>query len=245
MDYQNHFSDHSENYAQYRPIYPEELFYYLASSAKHHDLLWDCATGNGQAAVGLSAYFKQVVASDRSRAQIQEAPPVANIQYEVWSAEQTQLADHSVDMVTVAQALHWFNFEKFYAEVKRVLKPGGLLAAWCYAKGHVTPEVDSVVDRLYEEILGDIYWSPERRFIDHHYQTIPFPFDKIETPIFVMKKNYNYEQFLGYLSTWSAVKEYQQKIQQNPLDLIKTDLQKAFRNEIRTMIWPIYLLLGK
>jgi SAM-dependent methyltransferase len=245
MDYQDHFAEQSQDYYQYRPVYPSELFAYLASLVPSHDLAWDCATGNGQAAVGLAPFFKEVIATDRLQAQLDQAPRLSNIQYSAYPAEHTLLQSHSVDLITVAQALHWLDFDAFYTESKRVLKPNGVIAAWCYAVGHMTPEIDKIVHHLYAEILGDAFWPPARKYIDAHYQTIPFPFKKRDVPSFVMEKQYTVDQFLGYLSTWSAVKEYQERTGKNPLDLIKADLHKAFGNDTtHTMIWPLHILVG-
>lgn len=245
MNYQDYFAQQPDDYHQYRPQYPEELFAYLASLVLIHDSAWDCATGNGQAARGLAPYFKQVIASDRLLEQLDEAPKLPNIRYELWPAEKTNLPSRSVDLITVAQALHWLDFDTFYIEAKRVLKPNGVLAAWCYAIGHMTPEVNKIVQYLYEEVLGDSYWPAERRYIDNHYSTIPFPFERIKTPEFVMRKSFTYDQFLGYLSTWSAVKNYQNKMHENPLDLIKATLLEAFGNGTTlTMSWKLHLLVG-
>jgi len=244
MEYIQHFAHGAENYQKYRPDYPTALFQYMASLCEH-ELAWDCATGNGQAALPLSSYFQEVVASDINQQPLNAALQKDNLSYYCWPAEQTELKDSCVDLITVAQALHWFDLPSFYAEADRVGKPRGIIAAWCYSLGSVTPPVDSVIAKLYHDILGDIYWPKERRYIDNDYKTIPFPYKKIKTPSFVAEKLYNFHDLVGYLNTWSAVKEYQQRQQQNPVDLILPELQAAWGAEqIHTMRWPIHLLVG-
>ncbi len=156
MSFKDHFSGHAQEYSQARPTYPKELFAYLASIAPRHDAVWDCATGNGQAAVGLSAYFKKVIATDASEQQIQNAEQRDNIEYRVTTAEHSGLDNHSVDLIAVAQALHWFDFDNFYQEVKRVLKADGVLAVWTYA---LLSTPDDKINRLINEFYTDIVGS--------------------------------------------------------------------------------------
>jgi ubiquinone/menaquinone biosynthesis C-methylase UbiE len=247
MSYISHFGENPEKYREFRPNYPIALYDYLASLTIKHELAWDCGTGNGQAAVALADYYKKVIATDVSQEQLSAAIKKENVVYECCPCDQSILANHSSDLITIAQALHWFPFESFYTEVRRVAKPGSMIAAWCYSLGKINENIDQVVERLYTEILGDDYWPPERRYIDNAYQTIPFPFEKIVTPKFTMTKSYNFTEFMGYLNTWSAVKEYNKRHQQNPLDLIFFDLKHAWVDVQcqRTMEWPIHLLIGK
>ncbi len=246
MHYIDHFSVKSVDYKQFRPVYPADLYKYLSDLTKKHELAWDCGTGNGQAAVQLSQYYKQVIGSDISKTQLDVAEKKENIFYYCWPSENTGLSDGSVDLVTVAQALHWFNLEGFYQEVRRVARKNGVLAVWCYSLGTINDEIDVLIRKLYSEILGDTYWPKERRYIDNEYQTIAFPFKKIETPDFRIEKNMNFMQLIGYLNTWSAVKEYQQVNQENPINLIYTDLQKAWGDPDleHKMNWPIHMLAG-
>src|SRR5688572_3528667 len=160
FNFEDHFSKQSEQYAQYRPHYPKELYAYLASIAPGHSLAWDCGTGNGQAAVGLAKYFDKVHATDASAEQISLAYRHDKVDYFVEPAEQVSLNTSSTDLVTVAVAVHWFNFEEFYREVKRVLKPKGILAAWTYYLTEISPEIDQLVFKYYAEIVKD-FW-PER-----------------------------------------------------------------------------------
>lgn len=216
--FKDHFSGHATQYAQARPAYPNELFAYLATLVDARDIAWDCATGNGQAAVDLSRYFKRVIATDASQAQIDCAVPVKNVEYRIALAENSGLLSHVVDLVTVAQALHWFNFDKFYVEVKRVLKNHGILAVWCYELLKTgNSEFDETIVEFYTSVTGS-YWPPERKYIDEHYKTIPFPFDEIKTPGFSIYLNWNIKQLLRYLNTWSAVKRYEQEKGDNPVE---------------------------
>lgn len=246
MHYVDHFGTKSDEYQLYRPDYPKELYQYLAGLVAKRDLAWDVGTGNGQAAVQLAPYFKQVIASDVNQSQLDHAQKVENVHYYCWPAETTGLPDSSVDLITIAQALHWFDFNNFYKEVKRVAKYSAIIAAWCYSLGSVNRIIDPVIEHLYFEILGSTYWPKERRYIDEEYQTIPFPFDKVNPPEFRIKKEIDFVQFMGYLNTWSAVKEYQQMNQENPINLIFPALQKAWGDPTakRIITWPIHLIAG-
>lgn len=242
MEYIEHFSEQSEDYLSYRPQYPKELFLYFQTQVSEHQVVWDCGTGNGQAAVELAKIFQKVIATDISQAQLQQAVKKENIVYQCSPAEKTNIASQSVDLVTVAQALHWFSFEPFYQEVRRVLKPNGWIAAWCYSLGQVTPEIDELTQKLYRQLP----WPSERHYIEEKYETIPFPFYKIKTPSFQIEKNINFEQFIGYLNTWSAVKEYMKHEENNPIDALVLELEKAWGGTQvrRYMRWHLYLLMG-
>ncbi len=245
MSFMNHFGSHSQDYLRFRPDYPEALYQFLASLVSEHDLAWDVGTGNGQAASEIAKYFKKVIATDINVGQIQVAIQKPNIEYRILPAEKTDLLNQSVDMITVAQALHWFNLPNFYAEVKRVAKKNAVLAAWTYGLFISTEEIDAVIKKLYLEILKEC-WPIERKYIDEEYKTIPFPFPKIPSPNFYIEKLYGYDNLLGYLHTWSAVKEYHKRFGSDPLKLIIPDLQKAWGDlaSSYTVRWPIHLLLG-
>jgi len=247
MDYIKHFAQNPSEYLQYRPDYPVALFEYLAGLCEYRKLAWDCGTGNGQAAIALAGYFRKVVASDVNQESLNIALQNDNISYHCWPAEQTELEDASVDLVTVAQALHWFDLDSFYAEARRVAKPHGIIAAWCYSLGSMTPAIDKAVQKLYHDILGDAYWPKERRYIDVGYKTISFPYKKIKSPTFEAHKNFQMSALIGYLHTWSAVKEYQLKHEQDPVSLILPEIKAAWGepDNTYTMRWPIHLLVGK
>ncbi len=246
VKFKDHFSQHADGYAKHRPDYPAALFEFLAQTAPQREIAWDCGTGNGQAAVALTTHFDRVIASDASAQQIQNAPAHEKINYLVAAAEQTEIASRSVDLITVAQALHWFQFEAFYKEAKRVLKPAGVIAAWCYGLSRINPEVDKVVQHYYTNIVG-AYWPPERHYIDEKYHTIPFPFAEVPTPEFHIKVEWDLNEFSGYLETWSATQRFQQNNQQNPISIVRRLLTKAWgaTHERRVVRWPIYLRLGK
>jgi SAM-dependent methyltransferase len=244
--FKDHFSAQATNYARYRPSYPEALFVYLASLPAEHRLAWDCATGNGQAAHSLAAYFGRVVATDASAEQISHAFPHPQITYRNEPAERTTLRPTSVDLVTVATAIHWFDFDAFYAEVRRVLGPGGVLAVWSYSLLRISPEVDAVIDHYYQEVVGP-HWPPERRYIDEGYRTLPFPFEEIPAPSFAMTLQWTLAEVLGYLSTWSARRQYMKEHGTDPVDEIRGALSDVWgAPEVpRSSRWQLYLRLGR
>ena len=244
--YKEHFNNQSHDYLNFRPDYPAPLYDYLTSLLNNHDLVWDVGTGNGQAAKSLSDHFKKVIASDCSQSQLDVAYQSDNIEYYCWPADQTALHDHSTDLITVAQALHWFDLDRFYQEVRRVCKPTGLLAVWCYSLATLDLNVNHLIKHLYTDILGD-YWPDLRRFLDQEYKTIPFPFKKKLTPRFIIERQFNLEQLLGYLNTWSAVKEYAYRNQKvNPISFIEKELSESWGDptNVHRISWPIHLLVG-
>lgn len=240
----DNFSDKSELYKQYRPEYPSELVDFICSKVNSFDKAWDCATGSGQMATSLSKRFKTVEATDISNQQLANAIRFPNINYSNQPAEATNFQDAAFDLITVAQAIHWFDFDRFYSEARRTLKPDGLIAVIGYGQPTVNNEVDDVIFHFYETILGK-YWDPERKFIDDNYETVPFPFDKIECPQFSINYCTTAERFLGYLGTWSAIKHYMKSNANNPIDLIRDDLIKAWGGEIERIVkWPVLTLIG-
>ena len=175
MNFKDYFSNQASEYTRYRPHYPEALFEYLATLTIDHQLAWDCATGSGQAALGLADYFDEIVATDASTKQIANAIEHEKITYIVAPAEKTEIVSGSVDLIVVAQALHWFDLDKFYAEVRRVSKSAGVLAVWSYSLLRVTPAIDRLIDKFYTGVVGP-FWPTERKFVDDKYQSIIFPF---------------------------------------------------------------------
>jgi SAM-dependent methyltransferase len=207
MTFKDHFSETAAGYASFRPHYPDRLFAFLAEKAPRRERAWDCATGSGQAAIGLAGRFKEVIATDASAEQIAHAAPHNGIMYRVAEAEASGLASESVDLVTVAQALHWFDLPAFFAEVKRVLVPGGLLAVWTYPDFRIAPEIDRIVRRYYSETVGP-YWPPERSMVEEGYRSILLPFPEIEVPLFEIERAITLAGLAGYLRTWSATRRY-------------------------------------
>jgi len=200
------------------------------------------ALGSGQAAVELANFFESVVASDASDSQIKNSEQKTNIQYKVFSAERALLADNSVNLITVAQALHWFDFDKFYSEVKRVLKPSGVIAVWGYGLHFIKPAIDIIVKNFYSGIVGP-YWPRERIYVGQEYKTIPFPFTSISTPVFSMNLEWIFRDLLGYLRTWSSVQSYIDEKKQNPILVIEEELRYVWgnENEKKKINWPLHL----
>lgn len=244
--FKDHFSGHTELYTRYRPTYPAALFAFLAGLVPDHDCAWDCATGNGQAAIGLSAHFTRMVATDASAEQIAHAPARPGIDYRVAPACDSGLADASVALVTVAQALHWFDVEAFYAEARRVLKPCGVLAVWSYGLTRVNADVDAVVDRLFGPVTG-AYWPPERRLVDEGYASLPFPFATLAVPPFEMRMQWRCDRFANYLRTWSGVQRYWKATGRDPVGEIEPALREAWGDPdaARAVTWPLLVKAGR
>jgi SAM-dependent methyltransferase len=225
----DNFSGHAQTYAQYRPSYPYELGKQLAALAPATELVWDCATGNGQMATVLADHFKKVVATDLSAAQLDHAIKLHNIEYRCEPSHTSSLANHSADAVVVAQAVHWFPFDAFYNEVLRVVRPGGLVALLGYPLLEpMHPAVQNALLHFYEITVGP-YWDPERRLLDDEYTAIPFPFEEIPFEPVYMRYNWDLPTIVGYLNSWSAVQHYIKQHGLNPVD--------AFEHELE-MVWP-------
>lgn len=205
--FKDHFSRQSGHYSRYRPAYPRELIGYVASIAPDRALAVDCATGNGQAAIALAEFFTTVVAVDGSAAQLEQAQPHPRVRYERAMAEALPVADHSVSLVAAAQAVHWFDFDRFYEECRRVLVPGGAIAVWTYELFRAGPAIDAIVDEFYENKLG-AYWPPERRYVEQAYRTLPFPWREATPPRFELTTDWTLEQVVGYFNSWSSVQRY-------------------------------------
>ncbi|MDX5348194.1 MAG: class I SAM-dependent methyltransferase [Hymenobacteraceae bacterium] len=240
----DNFSAQSKQYAAFRPGYPAELVKYLVSLTKEQERAWDCATGNGQMAVLLSEHFAEVQATDISQNQLFNATPKANIHYSLAPAEETSFPDHFFDLITVAQAVHWFNFDMFYKEARRVLKPGGIIALIGYGLLKTNTDLDAVIHNFYSNITGP-FWDAERRYLDEEYKTIPFPFSEIELPEFEIIYQWSEEDLLGYLGTWSAVQHYKKAKGEDPLLLITSDLEKWFtQHKTATVTFPLFTRTG-
>ncbi len=246
-EFKDHFSGHADLYRDARPTYPDALFDWLAAQAPDRTLAWDCGCGNGQASVALARSFDRVVATDPSANQIADAEPRANIDYRVEPAERSSLATASTSLITVAQALHWFDHDAFYAEVRRVLKPGGVFAAWAYSNCYIDhAAIDAVKDRLYVDLTGP-YWPPERVHVDAGYTTLPFPFAEIPAPSFPMVARWNVEQLLGYFRSWSASQRYLKAKGTDPVAMIESDLRAAWGDPelVREVGWLFHLRAGR
>jgi ubiquinone/menaquinone biosynthesis C-methylase UbiE len=243
--FKDHFSQQSAIYARYRPDYPSALFDFIAGSVPGKRLAWDCGTGNGQAAKNLAVHFEKVHAADPSADQIKNSVPDKKITYVVEPAEKCSLPDHSADVITVANALHWFDSDLFYREVRRVLKPEGMIFAWAYALPAIDKETDRIISRLHDEILGD-FWLPENKLVEQEYTTIDFPFQKITAPLFYSEKFFSLNDLLGYLHTWSAVQRFIKEQKTDPLLLIRNDLMRTWNGgEERRVRWRLFTLAGR
>lgn len=242
--FKDHFSKQAADYATFRPRYPQELFDYLGSIAPSRDLAWDCGTGNGQAAVGLASVFNGVIATDASERQIANAQPHETVNYRVASAENSGIGSEKIDLIMVAQALHWFDLERFYQEAGRVLKPDGVLAASAYNLLHVDEAIDAIVNRYYHEVVGP-FWLPERRLVER-FGDLPFPFREIDSPKFEMAADWNLNHLLGYLGTWSSTQRFIAAKGRDPLKQIRINLSAAWgdANQRRCVVWPLALRVG-
>jgi SAM-dependent methyltransferase len=246
MRFADHFSTQARTYAARRPRYPDALFAWLAAQAPARQRAWDAGCGSGQASLGLAAHFATVIASDPSAAQIAEAPAHPRIDYRVEPAEAPSLDPASVDLVSVAQALHWFDQDAFHAAVRRVLRPGGLIAAWTYALCRVDAAVDAAYDRLYEPILGP-YWPAERRHVESGYRELPFPWEPVPAPQFDLRVRWNLEAYRGYLGSWSATQRYIDRHGADPRTLVDAELAAAWGDPAveREVVFPLALRVGR
>ncbi|MFN3543985.1 MAG: class I SAM-dependent methyltransferase [Thiobacillus sp.] len=244
--FKDHFSSASDRYAAYRPDYPAALYDWLTGQCSAHDTAWDCATGSGQAALGLATHFRRVIATDASTEQIRHAQPHPAIDYRVAPAEASTLDGASVDLVTVAQAAHWFDLPRFYAEVVRVLKPGGVIALWGYGRMVLPGELDAPFLRFYSETIGP-HWPAERALIDDAYRSLEFPFVEIDAPAFFIEVAWTLDRLLGYVSTWSAVKRFQAAQGHDPLPALRAELAPAWGEAARPrrLAWPLFVRCGR
>jgi SAM-dependent methyltransferase len=237
------FSDHANQYAAFRPTYPKELYDFIFSHVKNFGTAWDAGTGNGQVARDLSKQFEQVIASDISPKQLENAYQAKNIFY-FQTAETILFSSKRFDLICVAQAIHWFDREKFYAEVKRVASPGGIIAVWGYGLLGINPEIDSLIKDFYANIIGP-YWNKERKLVDEEYKTISFPFSEIEVPAFVFSLSWTLAELQGYLNTWSSVRKYLLESKINPVDNLMARIQPLWEVEKMEVKFPLFLRLGK
>ena len=236
------FSQNSEQYAKHRPQYPDELFSYLGDLTPSRASAWDCATGNGQAAVSLAKHFEHVEATDLSAEQIEHATPHPKVRYSVAPAEQTPFASQSFDLVTVATAAHWFDQQKFHREVERVLKPSGILAVWTYGEFTVEPEIDKIIRiELLEPI--DRFWASGNRTVLNGYRDLPMPLEEIRTPSFSIQMDWTLEQFVAYMRTWSAVKRFTAELGVDPVTGTEEKLREIWDEPetTRSVYMPLFV----
>jgi SAM-dependent methyltransferase len=243
---ENHFAPIAAQYARFRPRYPDELFTFLASVAPGRVLAWDCATGSGQAAQSLARHFERVVATDQSEELLGQASPQPNVTYRRADALASGLDAASVDLVTVANAMHWFHGPDFEREVRRVLRPRGVISAWSYALPRITPAIDRVMRRTHDQIVGE-FWIEPNRIVENGYRDLLFPFDALVAPPFVMAARYDLAQLEGLMRTWSASRKYEQKHGVDPVQLVGGELRAAWGDPSRhrDVTWTINLRIGR
>ena len=241
----DNFSLQSDLYARFRPGYPKQLFDFLLPLVPEKNTAWDCGTGNGQVAVKLAGSFKAVHATDISAAQLRHAPQRENIFYHTIPAEQDFFAQGQFDLITVAQAIHWFDRDRFFAQVSKTLRPGAILAIIGYDILQINQEIDGLINDFYHQATGP-YWDTERKLVEDHYANIAFPFKEIAAPGFWTRNKWSFEELLGYLNTWSAVQHYIRKHNANPVDTLAVSLRKAWGDVgKRNVAFPVFMRVGR
>lgn len=239
------FSVQAVDYARYRPSYPNSLLDTVLPFVTNRQVAWDCATGNGQAALLLADHFIRVIATDISEKQLALAKKNEKIDYIICAAEHTPIPANSVDLITVAQAYHWFNFSAFEAEVRRVGKPGSVIAIWAYNLPTTNNSfVNNILEQFYKDITGP-YWDPERRYIDEGYTTVPFNYTvTLETQLSINCK-WSAKDMAGYLGSWSAVQHFITDKKYHPFKLIADELNRHWKpDEIKPVSFPLFLKCG-
>lgn len=244
--FKDYFSTASNDYRRFRPEYPPELFQWLSQQAPAQQRAVDVGCGNGQASVALAVHFDEVIATDASAAQIEQAQAAAGVQYQTSPAESIPAADSSIDLIALAQAIHWFDHPRFFAEVDRVLKPGGVLAVWGYQLLYTDTDLDAVIEHFHSQVVGP-YWPPERALLDNGYSRIAFPWPRLPAPAFRMGARWSFRHLLGYLNTWSAVKQYEKAQGHNPVEKHLDTLLAAWGDpdSAKEIYWPLILYVGK
>lgn len=241
----DHFSGQAAAYARHRPAYPPSLFEMLAEACPRRELAWDAGTGNGQAALGLAAHFSHVRATDPSADQLAHAPAHPRVSWRVGAEDGSGLERDSADLVTAAQAAHWFHADRFHAEAARVLRPGGLLAIWGYGLPSVDPAVDALLMEFYDGVLG-AWWPPERRHIDSGYRELAFPWAELPVPELAMTATRTGRDYLGFLETWSALARCREATLSDPLATFTLEMARIWPpEEPRDVRWPLFLRWGR
>jgi SAM-dependent methyltransferase len=237
------FSQHASEYAAFRPNYPPALYDFILLHTTGRDVAWDCACGNGQVALDLAPHFRKVEATDISQKQLDNAFRAPNIHYSIATAEQTEFSDKTFDLITVGQAIHWFQQANFFKEVSRVGKHGATIAYWGYALFRVSPAIDKIVDEFYGNVIGP-YWDPERKMIDDHYQTIDFPFERIPSPALDFSFLWTLQALEGYITTWSAVQKYIAHRAHNPVPELISALGPLWSGGECKVTFPLFVAVA-
>jgi SAM-dependent methyltransferase len=245
--FSDHFSHLAASYARYRPQYPAVLYDWVAAQCAARDLAWDCACGSGQATLALAERFDAVIATDASAEQVAAATPHPRVTYAVATAESSGIAAASVDCIAIAQALHWFDLGRFYAEVRRIAKPGAILAAWTYDVLHVgDAAIDAIVQDFYEGTLGQ-YWPAERRHVERRYADLPFPFAELTPPPLAMDVSWSLPHLIGMFASWSAVGRYRKATGNDPLPAVTQALAACWGDPEteRRIEWGLWMRAGR
>lgn len=244
--FRDHFSSASPDYARFRPRYPRALFEWVAAESPARERVWDAATGSGQAAVALADDFALVVATDASAAQLASAAPHARVRYMRSTAEASGLADRSMDAITVAQAVHWFDRPAFFAEARRVARPGALIAVWTYGHPSAGPDVDALLTPFHRDVVGP-YWPPERRIVDGMYRDLDLPFAPVTAPELLLETPMTLAALAGYIGTWSAVQRYREAEKRDPLPEFIASIAAIWGDpaSVKTMRWPMAIRAGR
>jgi len=237
------FSNHANQYAAFRPTYPKELYNFIFSYVKNFGTAWDAGTGNGQVARDLSDHFEKVIATDISAKQLENAYQSDNIFY-FQTGETIMFSGKRFDLVCVAQAIHWFDREKFYAEVNRVAKREAVVAIWGYGLLSIHSGIDFLIEDFYANIIGP-YWDKERKLVDDEYKTISFPFKEIDVPSFSFSFQWTISELQGYLNTWSSVQKYIKENQTNPVEKLIDQIKPLWHRERIEVKFPLFLRLGR
>lgn len=240
------FSVQAEKYSKFRPVYPKELFDYILQFVDEKNIVWDCATGNGQAAFALADHFKKIFATDISEKQLVYAKQHENIVYKILPAEQTDFADNTFDLITVAQAYHWIKFNAFEKEAKRVAKNNAVIAVWCYNLLLTNDaKINELIKKFYFEITGP-YWDAERKYVDENYNSVPFNFEALPTKDFSINIEWRKNDLIGYFNSWSSVQHYINANKKNPVDKIIEELNFLWKDEdVKAVTFPLFLRIGK
>lgn len=246
MTFKDHFSAHSAGYAAYRPTYPASLVDRLADLCTGHGAALDVGCGTGQLSVLLAERFGQVVATDASPQQIEKAQPHPRVTYRVAPAENSGLPDRSVDLVTAAQAAHWFDLPAFYAEVRRLGRPGAILALVTYGVIEADADVASVIRHFYKDVIGP-YWPPERRHVEEGYRSFDFPFEEVAAPACAIEVQWRASDLIGYADTWSAVRGAEKAQGREPIERFQVEIAEAWGDpeRRRTIRFPISFRIGR
>jgi SAM-dependent methyltransferase len=244
-NFKDHFSKDSAGYASYRPTYPTQLVDELSNISPGRKLALDCGCGTGQLSVLLAERFDLVKATDASAAQIENARRHERVTYRRALAEESGLADASADLITVAQAAHWLDLERFYVEVRRVARPNAAIALIAYGELKVEGAADSIVQDFYSKTVGP-YWPPERRLVEQGYRDLPFPFRETLISHIAMEASWRLDELVGYVNTWSAVRAAEKALGHNPIAQLAEALRKVWGDPdvMRHVEWPLFVRAG-